>query len=825
MADTLQIVIEGRDAASSALSGVSRNIENLGSSARSSGGHISSLGSTLRTAVGTAIGFATATIALQGFQAAAGLARGAIFGMNASLETSTLQFETLMGDADLARDHVAMLFEFAKKTPFETEPIIKASRALQTFGGTALNSAENLTLVGDAAAAVSAPMDEVAFWVGRAYAAIQAGRPFGESAARLQEMAIMSPKARDEMEKLQKAGASADEVWKIFEGDLGKFTGAMEKQAGTWGGLTSTFSDTLNIVAAKALRPFFELAKSGLEGINTLLGGDGVSGAAEDFANAVRDGFGRAGAAVVTLSRTFSGLFELFSDDLDDTTEGFAALHEEWGGMFGADMAERILAVSQGIRAIMKALTEGDTGELRELLESVFGPGSEVTENVVGLARGFYALEKNVEAAAKALKENFNPATAEGQKNIKELSETMAAGQAAIEAWFKLQTNLAGALKDVVAALLSFAAPMDSAKKSGDEMGLTMGSVREALRNVAKALDDAGTAAGNFARWVRETKDKVNLDINAVMRVFMALGSTIGTIVGGINSALGGMARAFLALARGDFKEASRETEKAVDAIAQASKDAARDWDRSLADMRADFANLKGVVTADQMVVEATLSESMARLAADFDTAGDDMHDGVVGAVNAIDDDTDMGAIYNDVVGGMWATQGGAQEAAENTYTAVTGNVNAISGGLDMGAIYNTIVGGLWNVVPSAGEAAGYIAGAVSDYINSIPNSVGWVFDTVRGWVQGVIDMVNHLIWLIGQIPGIPSVGGGGGAAAGAGIGINAAAAPARGNRLGGGGVTVNFYGPVYGLDDFRRQVTQAVTDSYRRGGLGFLTP
>lgn len=193
-----------------------------------------------------------------------GMAVKSSIDVNSQLETTNLQFETLMGDADLAREHVAGLFEFAERTPFETGPIIDASLKLQTFGGAALNTQENMTLLGDAAAATNAPIDELGFWVGRLYANLEAGQPFGEAAARLQELAVMSPQARAEMEALQASGASAQEVFAYFQGDLEKFTGAMDKQAGTWSGMTSTIADQLHLLVADALKPFFETGKEGM---------------------------------------------------------------------------------------------------------------------------------------------------------------------------------------------------------------------------------------------------------------------------------------------------------------------------------------------------------------------------------------------------------------------------------------------------------------------------------------------------------------------------------------------------------------------------------
>ncbi|MDP9402116.1 MAG: hypothetical protein M3P85_02025 [Actinomycetota bacterium] len=200
----------------------------------------------------------------------AGAAFGGLIGLgvktNATLETASLQFETLMGSADKAREHVEGLFAFAKATPFETAPIIEASRIMQTFGGDALNTEENLRLVGDAAAATSSGIEEVGFWVARAYADIQAGRPFGEAAARLSELGVITPQARNEIEKLAAEGGNADAVFAQLQGELGRFDGAMIKMATTWAGVTSSLADTAQLGAQEMTAPLFESLKNlGLE--------------------------------------------------------------------------------------------------------------------------------------------------------------------------------------------------------------------------------------------------------------------------------------------------------------------------------------------------------------------------------------------------------------------------------------------------------------------------------------------------------------------------------------------------------------------------------
>ena len=253
-------------------------------------GRAEGFASQLRGRVGGALG-TLATVgraAFLGVGAAAvggfGAAMGAAISMNASLESSTLQFTTLMGDADKATAHVQDLFTFAANTPYESQEIINASLKLQTFGGAALNTMENLTLVGDAAAAVNAPIDEVAFWIGRLYSNLQGGQPFGEAAARLQELGIMTPQVRTEMEAMQASGASANEMWTTMQGNLGNFTGAMELQAGTWSGLLSTIKDNLMMAAAEGLKPFFDIAKQGLEALSVWLSSPEVQAGIQNIA-------------------------------------------------------------------------------------------------------------------------------------------------------------------------------------------------------------------------------------------------------------------------------------------------------------------------------------------------------------------------------------------------------------------------------------------------------------------------------------------------------------------------------------------------------------
>lgn len=309
----------------------------------------------MKGALSTALGFGAATLALGGFGSALSLVKGGAIDMNAQLETSTLQFETLMGDSDRAKKHVESLFDFAAKTPFETEPIIKASRIMQTFGGDALNSKDNLTLFGDAAAAVSAPIDDIAFWMSRAYAAIEGGQPFGEARMRLMELGVITPQVASKLQELSDSGADSTEVWGALQSEVGKFGGAMEKQSKTFDGMVSTFIDGVNIMLAKALKPLFDGLKGLLGGINDFMSTDMFNGTIEAIGSGISRTFGLIADAIGAVAEVVGPIVSQISDFISLLAGGGGALD---GFASSLDsIHEAILGALQG--AIDWVLNEG----------------------------------------------------------------------------------------------------------------------------------------------------------------------------------------------------------------------------------------------------------------------------------------------------------------------------------------------------------------------------------------------------------------------------------------------------------------------------------
>jgi hypothetical protein len=184
---------------------------------------------------------------------------------NVLFEDFEVQFTTLLKSADAANERIREYAEFGAATPFNLPEIVQAGKLLQTFGGEVLATGDALTMVGDMASASGSGFSNVAMWVGRAYSAMQSGRPFGEAAARLQELGLMSGEARNKLETLQKSGASTAEQWAAFTEVMSKFNGMMEMQSATLGGMRSNLEDYEEQIALVGGAPLFEAEKDRLK--------------------------------------------------------------------------------------------------------------------------------------------------------------------------------------------------------------------------------------------------------------------------------------------------------------------------------------------------------------------------------------------------------------------------------------------------------------------------------------------------------------------------------------------------------------------------------
>lgn len=231
-------------------------------------------------AIGTA-GFAGALAAAA--TAAVALGAGLAFikdasGKAAGIESLTMQFETLLGSAERARERMEEIKVFAASTPFEIANLSETSKLLQTLGGDMLATGAGLRMVGDAAAIAGQPIQEIGLHFGRLFNAITSGTSAGESVGRLQELGLMTGKVKTQFEALaaaQKKGEkpilSQTQAMTLLQGVFAKTEGAMVRLSTTTSGKLSNLRDALDRLKVSFGTGFNEGLKIALDATNAFL--------------------------------------------------------------------------------------------------------------------------------------------------------------------------------------------------------------------------------------------------------------------------------------------------------------------------------------------------------------------------------------------------------------------------------------------------------------------------------------------------------------------------------------------------------------------------
>jgi len=628
--------------------------------------------------VGRDLASAAAAITGAGSIAVAGLAAIG-FKTSASLETAELQFQTLLGSADEARAKVAELFQFAAKTPFEAGPIIEASRQLQIFGGDALNTEQNLRRIGDAAAAVGQPIEQVAFWVGRANEAIQSGRPFGEAALRLQEMGVITGDTRNRMEELSAQGASADQIFAVLGGRLDEFGGAMARQQDSWLGLTSTMKDLVSLGAANIFAPLFDSTKRFLVVLRDLADTPVFVNLQAGFASLVGIGAG-------ALDRLTQGIQEFAASlDVTDVASAFAGVHEAIGDVgdaleglgpivagVGAGFAGMALSAVPGLGLLTRGLTPltgglaglvvssdeargalGNLasvlgGALRDILPEI-GPSLARVADAIGssLAGAIDALTPALGLVVRELLPTFADVLADVVPPVGRIVEALAqlAGSVietlgpSLASVAAAAGALAGGALDVVADILGvLARNADVAVPALVGLGAAFAAVK-----VAGFIRDMGGIVGIFTS-VRDAAIGFGRSVQANLAgAFSGIAkgagdasAAVGTGAGGLAGALGGLGVGLLvaggvALLTRHFQKQAEDARLAAEQV------------RTLADMYRQYGNT--VTTTADFIIESRRGEHQGledltdRLADVFDSEqqiAQLVHDGAEGRKEAV---------------------------------------------------------------------------------------------------------------------------------------------------------------------------------------------
>lgn len=205
---------------------------------------IQAFASNLQSA-GTALS-ASITLPLVGLGAAA-------LKVSGELEQNAIAFETMLGSATKAQEHLQKLKDFAAKTPFEFNDVVMASKRLQALGFSAQSVIPTLRSVGNAASALGMGAEGIQR-ITTALGQMQAkGKVQAEEMRQLAEAGIpawqilaktLNTDVAGAMKLVEKRAVDAGTaVPAILAGMDERFGGLMEKQSKTLLGMWSNFKD------------------------------------------------------------------------------------------------------------------------------------------------------------------------------------------------------------------------------------------------------------------------------------------------------------------------------------------------------------------------------------------------------------------------------------------------------------------------------------------------------------------------------------------------------------------------------------------------------
>lgn len=199
---------------------------------------------------------------------------------SAKFEQLNIAFSTFLGSAEKAKTVLADLKKFEVETPFDSEQVNNAGRALLAFGFGAEELIPTLRAVGDVAAGTGKDFNELALIYGKARAEgkiqndtlnqlAEAGIPI------YQELSKILGVSQDKIRKMAEDGKinfkELQLVFKNLSGEGGRFAGLMEKQSKSLDGLFSSLQSAITEKLVGALNFVLPAVKSITTGFLNLL--------------------------------------------------------------------------------------------------------------------------------------------------------------------------------------------------------------------------------------------------------------------------------------------------------------------------------------------------------------------------------------------------------------------------------------------------------------------------------------------------------------------------------------------------------------------------
>lgn len=265
-------------------------------------------------------------------------------------ETQTVQFKTLIGSIDEARQHMADLKALGDAPPFSLDEFAKASRSLMVMTDGALGYKKSLEMIGDAAAATGHPIDEVSHAVGRLYAMIRDGQPVSRAVTQLRNMGIVSPEVAKKLQDLQEAGRSNAEIWAEVEAALGKYKGAMEETEKSGEGLLGAISSRWDNIVRAFGQAWQDSAKGGMQMLLDKMKEIEEDGTLAVWANKITTAIEEATEAAKTFRSSLDAIGKEPAIDMFDKSHSQGKNMDHSVGQFFGNAWAQLGAIGAGIR-------------------------------------------------------------------------------------------------------------------------------------------------------------------------------------------------------------------------------------------------------------------------------------------------------------------------------------------------------------------------------------------------------------------------------------------------------------------------------------------
>ena len=425
----VSVVIDGKEFVSKEAQSASKSLTSLGNTSQK----VSKL---IRAGVLTAVAASVA-----GIMSTIKVARSSLEEA-AKMEQIDTSFNVLIGNAEKAKEILSDLREFSAATPLEFETIATGAQNLMAFGIEADDVLDKMRMLGNVSQGQEDKLDSV----GRAYGKIKA-----KGKASLEELNMMTEAgipilqgiadnlgvSTEELFKMVSAGkigfTEVDEALQAMTTGTGQFAGMLEKQAGTFSGLVSTYKDNISLAMDEIGQSMLPAAKTITEG---LIGGiqrfrdsDAFDSLKTSFTNlgtwitdVVKEGgpFNSMVSAFVkfvawsvnmipkigsvfTFVGTVIGITaETIQEQFQDTWDTFTGFLDDLGLLDAIKSTINITvqAVGDTYQAIKDGLATGDWS-------TFWGVGSDVLSKGLGIGLSIYMAAGGVASAITSLQSGF----------------------------------------------------------------------------------------------------------------------------------------------------------------------------------------------------------------------------------------------------------------------------------------------------------------------------------------------------------------------------------------------------------------------------------